>query len=426
MTMAQDQYRPQYRPRMLEPTLRQALRDFPVVVLTGARQTGKTTIARQLDGGGARTFLTLDDLRVAERAVRAPDDLVAEGDSLTIDEVQRAPDLLRAIKRTVDLDRRPGRFLLTGSANLLLMKEVSESLAGRAVYLQLGPMTEAEKTIGSPGAAWSAVLEARALADVARAFRGIAQPAWPWTEAALGGGYPPTLSLTASARSRWFDGYLMSYLERDLRQISDVASLADFRRLMELAALRIGGILNRSSLARDADLPHASAHRYLNLLQTSYQIRLLEPFAKSRSVRLVKSPRLYWTDCGLGAHICGITNEKELPASNQGGAFLENLVLNHFDAWRETMVPRPAIYFWRTTSGIEVDFVIESRTRLIPIEVKSTAYPRPDDARHVESFIARHKNAGFGIVLHTGTDVVHLGPNTIGLPLGRWLGGRAA
>ena len=187
-------------------------------MLTGARQTGKTTLTRHLVSATQRTFRTLDDLRVLEQAEREPDLLVREAERLTLDEVQRAPDLLRAVKRAVDEDRRPGRFLLTGSANLLLLRTVSETLAGRAVYLRLGPLTEGEKARSTSAPVWSTLLAAETAEQGERLLR--SRPSHPltWQDAALRGGYPPVLPLSPDDRARWFDGYLATYLERDLQQ----------------------------------------------------------------------------------------------------------------------------------------------------------------------------------------------------------------
>jgi hypothetical protein len=408
-------------PRILAPEVEAALQRFPVVVLSGARQTGKTTLVQSGAFAEGRSFRSLDDFDVLERAQAQPDSLTQDAERMTIDEVQRAPDLLRAIKREVDRSRRPGRFLLTGSANLSRMQRVSESLAGRAVYLTLWPMTEAEKRGRPSSGPWSSWLEAPD-ASGARAAAPKAEASGEWLPRALEGGYPvPALSDDAAMRSQWFDGYVRTYLERDLQDIASIAALADFRRLMRLAALRLGQMLNQSELARDAALPQSTTHRYLNLLETSYQIVRVPAFATSRTKRLVKTPKLYWSDTGLAAHLAGVTAPESAatPGDDMPGALLENLVLTQILAWRETVTPRPEVHYWRTHSGLEVDFVIEHGRRLLPIEVKAGQRARLADAKGLAAFLEDHpKAAPFGVMLYCGREVAMLAKRIVAVPVG--------
>jgi hypothetical protein len=406
--------------RLLEPVVAESLRHFPVVVITGARQTGKTTLVGASALAKGRTFRSLDDFDVLERARSQPDSLLQDGERLTLDEIQRAPELLLAIKRDVDRKRTPGRFLLTGSANLLMMRRVSESLAGRAVYHALWPMTEAEKAGRAESGPWSEWL----VADEVRAATKIAS-GWEagagWIARALAGGYPvPALGLEEPARSQWFDGYVRTYLERDLQDIASISSLSDFRRLMRLATLRIGQVLNQSHLARDAALAQATAHRYLNLLEASYQIVRIPAFATSRTKRLVKAPKLFWTDTGLAAHLAALSSATTAPRSEVPGALLENLVLTQILTWRETISPRPELHYWRTHAGAEVDFVIEHGRRLLPIEVKATQRARLADVAGLTAFLEEHPRAApIGILLYGGKEVAVLTERIVAVPVAR-------
>ncbi|MBI5367825.1 MAG: ATP-binding protein [Planctomycetes bacterium] len=409
------------RPRILARPLLTALDRFPVVVLSGARQTGKTTLVTMPTVGAGRAFRTLDDLDVLERAQAAPDALLEDAPRLTLDEVQRAPSLLLAVKRAVDRKRTPGRFLLTGSANLLMMRRVSESLAGRAVYLDLWPMTEAEKGGHADPGPWSDWLAA----PDARAARALVPPTDPRPagnaafDRLLIGGYPASvLARDPGERAAWFDGYVRTYLERDLRDLSAIGNLTDFRRLMRLAALRVGQVLNQSDLGRDAGLPQPTAHRYLDLLETSYQIVRLPPYSVSRTKRLVKAPKLYWTDVGLAAHLAGIASREALSADRLAGALVENLLLTHLLVWRAGAAPRAELHYWRTQTGEEVDFVLEAGNRLLPVEVKSARRVAPADARGLESFLAEHaKAAPFGLLLYGGEETLALTDRVVAVPL---------
>ncbi len=399
--------------------LASALRRFPVVVVTGARQTGKTTLV----GGSAiargRSFRTFDDFDTLDRALGQPGALLEGAESLTLDEVQRAPGVLSAIKREVDRSRRPGRFLLTGSANLLMMRRVSETLAGRAAYLTLWPMTESEKAGRADPGPWSGWLEA---ADARSVRDRVAFSEAPdeWPSRAFAGGYPvPALAADETGRAQWFDGYVRTYLERDLQDLSSVSSLTDFRRLMRLATHRLGQMLNQTDLARDAGIPQATAHRYLNLLETSCQIVRLPAFATSRTKRLVKTPKLYWTDTGLAAHLAGLGPAGRPTDVEMPGALLENLVLTHILAWRETVVPRPEVHYWRTHSGAEVDLVIERGHRLLPVEVKAARRVRLSDAASLGAFLEEYGRAApIGILLYGGREVLFLTERILAVPLG--------
>jgi predicted AAA+ superfamily ATPase len=412
-----------YHPRALSRVVEAALRTHPVVVLSGARQTGKTTLVRNLPSTGRRHFETLDDLDALELARRRPEELLARSDRVTIDEVQRAPEFLLAVKRDVDARRRPGRFLLTGSANVLLMKQVADSLAGRAVYLLLSPFTGGEKRGEGTTPDWTAVLRCATVRQAMSRLAALKPPPTDWRSEVLRGGMPrAVLARSRRERQAWFDGFVATYLERDLRDLSQVASLVDFRRLMGLACQRVGQVLNQSELARDAGLAQATAHRYLNLLETTFQIIRLPAYAVSRTKRLVKSPKLYWGDAGLAAHLAGIGPMKDLSSSALAGALLENLVLCGLLAWREISPAGPQIHYWRTTGGAEIDFIIESGRRLLPIEVKAAARVRVDDLRHLEAFQSEHaERAPLAVVLHD-TEAPHiLTRGIIGLPISVYL-----
>ncbi len=399
---------------MAASSLAARLRVMPAVVVTGARQTGKSTLARQFPPEGRR-FLSLDDLDVLDAARRDPQALLGGNEPVTLDEVQREPELLHAVKRDIDSGRVPGKFLLTGSANLLLMRGVSESLAGRASYLTLWPMTRREQLGLGRAGIWEDLLRAR---DKDWLDIVAAQPDAPedWRMLARRGGFPvPAAHLeTEQERSIWFDGYVRTYLERDLQDLSAISALPDFRRLMRAACLRMGQLVNQTELGRDIAMPQPTVRRYLNLLETSYLLVRLPAYAVNRTKRLMKSPKLYWADTGIALHLA--------QESEPRGAHLENLVLHDLLAWRDARLGRAELFYWRTTAGQEVDLVIEDGERLLPIEIKATGRPRLRDTAHLRTFRAEYgERARAGLLLHTGTTLEWLAPDVLAAPWWRVL-----
>jgi hypothetical protein len=399
-----------FRPRWLTPHLRRAVADHPVVVLTGARQVGKSTLLRQEEPFAGWRYRSLDDLDVLAQAEAGPESLWAGAREIVLDEVQKAPGLLSAVKHAVDRDRSL-RFVLSGSANLLLMRQVSESLAGRAVYLVLDPMTLGE----AAGRAPDDLLE-RALAGHLPE-EGELPPPPDLAPMLLRGSLPALLTLgTPESWVRWWEGYVATYLERDLRQISQVESLVDFRRIMQLLALRTGQLLNQTELGRDARISQPTVHRYLKLLEATNLFERLPPYTASRTTRLLKSPRVFWTDPGLAAHLAGLYDEDTLRASPLLGALFETLVYQHLRTLCSLLTPRARLYGWRTRGGREVDFVIEHGQRLLAVEVKLAAEARYRMAAGLEGFLGDHPTAAGGLLLYTGRDIVRLGERVVAVP----------
>lgn len=320
-----------YRPREIGFRLTRALKHLPVVVVSGLRQAGKSTLLQQERALAAgRTYRTLDDFAVLAAARANPDALLA--DAVTLDEVQRCPELLVAVKRSVDERRRPGRFLLSGSANLALLGQVSETLAGRAAYFTLQPMTRREigRTTGRPPFLPRFLRDPQTPAGAAK----------PVTEAEVVlGGLPPACLGGLEAAAEWFRGYVQTYVERDIRQLAQVGDLVAFRTLAQLVALRTGQVVVTSSLARDAKLNAATTARYLHLLETSFLTRRLPPFLKNRSTRLIKSPKCHITDSGLAAHLAGITDLTPGHDDLLRGALFETYVAQNLAALLEAHVP---------------------------------------------------------------------------------------
>ncbi len=401
-----------YYERWLTPLLRTACEAHPVVVLTGARQVGKSTLLRRAEPFNGWRYHTMDDFDTQRQARENPTRLWAGATEVVLDEVQKTPELLPAIKQAVDEHPRRCRFVLSGSANLLLMDKVSESLAGRAVYLVLAPMTRGEVHSEPPSSLLSDVLAGRwpAEAELSQA------PADP-LPLLQRGFMPPLLTLqTPESWLRWWEGYTATYLERDLRQISQVASLIDFRRTMELLALRTGQLLNQSDVARDARLSQPTIHRYLNLLEATHLFERLPAYLGSRTTRLLKSPRAFWADVGLAVFLAGYYSADDLRGCRELGAFFETLIYQHLRVLVSLLTPHGRLYFWRTQTGDEVDFVVEHGRRIIGIEVKMTDAPGYRHTAGLTKFLGEHPEAVGGILLHSGRAIRRLDERIVAVP----------
>jgi uncharacterized protein len=290
-----------------------------------------------------------------------------------------------------------------------MMKQVGDSLAGRAYYLRLQPLTRREQLGFGTTGSWARFFE-RPVPEWLELVRSDPAPADDWQSAVRRGGFPaPAVELhDGRERALWFEGYVATYLERDLRDLQAVGNLRDFQTLMQACALRLGGLLNNAELARDVKMPATTVHQYLNLLETSFLAVRLPAYARNRTRRLIKTPKLYWNDVGLALHLGG-----DAP----GGAHLENYVLTDLLAWRDTETPRPEITYWRTAGGAEVDFVIEWKRNLLAVEIKAGDAPTARDAAHLRSFIDEYgREVRGGLLLHGGERSYWLGECILAAP----------
>lgn len=406
-----------FKPRLLTSKLEEACGVLPVVAVTGARQTGKTTLVRSLQPN--IPYYTLDDYAILEQAQNFPNTLITKK-PVIIDEVQRVPSMLLAVKKAVDKSRRAGDFLLTGSANLLLMKGIAESLAGRAIYFNLPPFCPVE---------WLKKKEPLRPIDMLFEESFDFSTDWPkekgdFPKWLLRGGFPSALEIESDdERAIWFSAYTQTYLERDLRQLSDVSNLPDFQRLMRIAAQRTAKVINQADLARDAALSQSTAHRYLNLLETGCLLLRVPAYASNLTTSMVKSPKLVWADCGLAAWLAGISNIESLERRNDLGFWLEQAVFQTLQVWKASDPNKRRIYFWRDTKSSEVDFVLEQDGSLVTIELKMSSEIRLSDAKGLQAFKNALKNKKLlrrSVVLHGGESVRPLGEDIFSLPWG-WM-----
>jgi predicted AAA+ superfamily ATPase len=400
-----------YLPRSLGRLVRHALAEMPVVVVTGLRQSGKSTFLQRESGLSGRRYLTLDDPAQLAAARSEPQAFVRSDAPLTIDEAQKAPALLTAIKREVDRERRPGWFLLSGSANFALLEGITESLAGRALYLTLHPFTRRE-LVGRH----SAKPFVRRVFDAAEPPRrnpqgGIAP------RALVLGGLPPACLGETRTPALWFRGYEQTYLERDVRELARIGDLMPFRNLLQLAALRTAQVLSVSELGRDAKLNASTTSRYLSLLDASFVIRRLPPFLSNRASRLIKSPKLYLADSGLACHLAALDEARLAARDPMSGAILETYVAQNLAAILDSDWPAARLCYWHVQGRHEVDFVIESGRECLAIEIK--AAPRWDgrDLAGLRAFLAKTPACRAGLLGYAGTETLRLGDRLWAAPL---------
>ncbi len=426
--------KPVFRGREITPALLHALAHMPVVVLTGMRQVGKSTLLQHQPELARRRYVSLDDFAHLEAARRDPEAFLAGDEPVTVDEAQKCPELLPVIKRLVDQQRVPGRFLLSGSANFALLKEITESLAGRAVYLTLHPFTRRELAgrleeepflvrffrAAAPEALLAAAPQGApapvAPEEVMAAVRD-GTPAPVTSEEVLRGGMPPVCLGAAGDPGLWFRGYEQTYLERDVRALSQVADLLAFRRLLVLTALRTGQVLKVSELARDARLAAATAGRYLGVLEASFVVRRLAPYLANRASRLIKSPKLYLSDAGLAAHLAGVTALDPGVDEPLRGALLETYVAQNLAGILEARWPEARLFFWHVQGRHEVDFVVEAGRATLAIEVKAGSRWQERDLAGLRAFLAATPGCRAAILAHQGTAAARLGERLWALPL---------
>jgi predicted AAA+ superfamily ATPase len=402
-------------PRRAWPALRDALSDTRVVLVNGARQCGKSTIVSQAAVSVGASWRTLDDRETLQAARADPIGFVDADVPLVIDEVQRAPELFLAIKAKVDVDQRPGRFLLTGSSHVLGMHGLSDALVGRMETIELWPFSQGEIDASPDGFVDAAFTMGTALA------LGSAVPRRAYAERVTRGGFPvAVLRQDEGRRRRFLDAYLRDLVTRDVSLLGEIERLNDLRALFRLVAARSGGQLVVNSLASDLRVAHRTANRYLGLLEEVFAIRRIPAWSRNLSTRATGTPKVALVDSGLAAALVGADAESLLrPGSPAYGGLLEGFVLMELArqlTWSRTQAD---LYHYRTRTGVEVDAVLESRQgKVVGIEVKASSTVRSEDFRGLRHLAERlGDDFVVGIVLYTGPQALSFGPKMRLLPV---------
>ena len=397
-----------YIERTLQPVLINAAKQFPAVVLTGPRQSGKTTLLKHLFGGDYG-YVSLEPPDVRASATADPRGFLdLHRPPVILDEVQYAPDLLPYIKERIDEERhRKGQYLLTGSQNLMMMSQVTETLAGRSAILKLLPLSFHELS-GDP--------RAKLPWDDGYVRTGRAVPVSDLWKQFLRGTYPELAADPDRDSNMWYSSYVQTYLERDVRGLKQIGDLNSFQSFLRVLAARSGQLLNLSDVSRDLGIAMNTAKAWLSILEATCQVVVLRPYYGNVGKRLVKAPKVYFTDVGMLCYLAGLRDPSHASAGPLAGAIVETAVLS--EVIKASLYGAGGqVYFWRTSRGAEVDIVVEEQGELIPVEVKQTATPRPAMASGLLSFMSDYAAmTSKGWLVHLGNTLLPLAPDVTAVP----------
>ena len=401
--------------RRLSELLLQALARSPVVLVNGPRQSGKSTLALNLGEAKPRRYITLDEAQTLAAAKADPPGFIAALDGpVTLDEIQHSPELFPAIKVAVDRKREPGRFLLTGSANVLLLPRLAESLAGRMQILTLWPLSQGEiegrregfiDTIFGEGSIKHFEVEEDREDLIRRALRG---------------GYPGIVEWSDErARSDWFSSYVTTLLQRDVRDLANVEGLTALPHLLALLAVRSGSLVNFAELSRSAAIAQSTLKRYVTLFQATFMMDTVPAWSANLSKRLIKAPRLVITDTGLMSHVARVTRGRLDHEPALAGWLLESFVMTELRKQAAWSAGRPDLFHFRALTGQEVDVILEDRAgRVVGVEIKASSNVSAGDFRGLDTLrTVTRKRFHRGVVLYAGRQALPFGPGFHALPI---------
>ena len=375
-------------PRSIEFAVKKAMKTFPAVLLTGPRQSGKTTLLKERFSR-THKFVSLENPDLRDRLRQDPIGFLEENPPpVILDEIQYAPEFLHYVKSAIDENRAPGQWLLSGSQSFALMHGVSQSLSGRVAVLSLLPMSLGESQgLGARSSSIDDILSGLTQKKQKKTPKsGTLSETVPLHDWLLRGAYPEIRTNPKVDRQLWCSSYIQTYLERDVRQVVNVGDLGVFNRFLRLCAGRTGQVLNMSELARDTGVSVPTIKKWLSVLEASYQIYLLPPHFRNFGKRLIKSPKLYFVDTGLATFLLGLHASEPTLQGPQFGPLFETMVVSEWLKAFHHRGERPELYYWRSKQGLEVDLVVDRNGRLHPIEIKATATLLPGHMDSIEKF----------------------------------------
>ncbi|MEV0420187.1 ATP-binding protein [Streptosporangium canum] len=401
-------------PRRAETAVEEALSDTRVTLVTGARQCGKSTLVRLLAKGRAGEWRNLDAPAARQAAIADPAGFVAFPELMVIDEIQRAPELLLAIKEQVDSDPRPGRYLLTGSARILGLRVLPDALPGRMETIELWPFSQGEIDGAADGFMDAIFAEGENLHHTSAVSRA------EYAERIVRGGFPEAVARSnVRRRERFLDSYVADLIARDVSQLAEIERTAEMRALIRLLAARSGQLLVAASLGNGIGLSASTVHRYLSLLEEVFLIKRIPAWSRNLSSRAVGTPKVAFVDSGIAANLLGADSRSLLRPDGAFSPLLEGFVLMELARQLTWSDERVELFHYRTKDKVEVDAVLENRQgRVVGVEVKASSTVRPDDFRGLRHLADRlGDDFAVGVVLYTGTHTLPFGERMRAMPV---------
>jgi predicted AAA+ superfamily ATPase len=397
--------------RTLESILKIALDTFPVVLLNGARQVGKSTLALE----NFKNYLTFDDGELRLYAKENPKGFLKNLDlPICLDEIQKVPTLLEYIKIQVDSNRENGNFLLTGSSNILDHKESKDTLAGRLCELRLHPLSSKEKNDKTNENVIEKILQ-----------RNFKLPKKDYSkeviEHIIDGGYPEILSLQGMAKDLWFSSYVSTYIERDARDLADIRDIDSFIKFVNILATKSATILNKSNLSSDVGIKDITTQNYLSIISRIYQVTLLRPYFANIGKQFVKSPKVFFNDTGVLCSILKLNTKKKLLNSPYSGQVFETYIFSELQKHISYLKKQASMYHYRTNDKKEIDFIIEVEDKLLAIEVKQSSSIQKSDFKHIIDLQNKSEKNCLGIVFYNGDMTIELDDDLVAIPFGMFL-----
>lgn len=397
--------------RTLDSMLKIALETFPAVLLNGARQVGKSTLALQK----FQNYLTFDDGELRLYAKENPKGFLKNLDlPICLDEIQKVPALLEYIKMHIDSSRANGNFLLTGSSNVLDHKESKDTLAGRLCELRLHPLSSKEKN-GKPN---ENIIEKLLKRDFKLPKKDFYDEV---CQHILDGGYPEILELQGLSKELWFKSYIATYIERDARDLADIRDIDSFVKFVNVLASRSGTILNKSSLSSDIGIKDITTENYLSIISRIYQATLLKPYFVNIGKQFVKSPKVYFNDTGVLCSLLRINSKEQLLGSAHSGQIFETYIFCELQKYLSYLQKSAQMFHYRTNDKKEIDFIIEADNQLLAIEVKQSSSIKKEDFKHIIDLQNKYDKKCLGVVFYNGDMVVEFSDDLVAIPFGYFL-----